>query len=134
MMAALRACFMLRLPDEATLEFRVHTGTASLSLLQEIASDVAAFHDTSPTDAHIASFGGVEVIRGNWEENFAQMKPYIDRSLDALTYHRIVEYIRHFLDERIPLFTSRVRDGRIHDCHGEEREDRKSTRLNSSHT
>ncbi len=112
---------MLRLPDEATLEFRVHTGTASLSLLQEIARYVAAFHATSPTDAHIASFGGVEVIRGNWEENFAQMKPYIDRSLDALTYHRIVEYIRHFLDERIPLFTSRVRDGRIHDCHGDLR-------------
>jgi len=57
----------------------------------------------------------------HWEENFAQMKPYIDRSLDALTYHRIVEYIRHFLDERIPLFTSRVRDGRIRDCQGDLR-------------
>ena len=115
------AVVMLRLPDEATLEFRVRTGTASPSLLQEIARYVAAFHATSPTDAHIASFGGVEVIRGNWEENFAQMKPYLDRSLDALTYHRIVEYIHHFLDERTALFTSRVRDGRIRDCHGDLR-------------
>ena len=73
------AVVMLRLPDEATLEFLVRTGTASPSLLQEIARYVAAFHATSPTDAHIASFGGVEVIRGNWEENFAQMKPYIMR-------------------------------------------------------
>src|SRR6266700_5802040 len=95
--------------------------TASPSRLQEIARYVAAFHATSPTDAHIASFGGVEVIRGNWEENFAQMKPYLDRSLDALTYHRIVEYIHHFLDERTALFTSRVRDGRIRDCHGDLR-------------
>jgi aminoglycoside phosphotransferase family enzyme len=87
------AVVMVRLPDEATLEFRVRTGTASPSLLQEIARYVAAFHATSSTDAHIASFGGVEVIRGNWEENFAQMKPYIDRSLDALTYNRIVAYI-----------------------------------------
>ncbi len=115
------AVVMLRLPDEATLEFRVHTGTASPSLLQEIARYVAAFHATSSTDAHIANFGGVEVIRGNWEENFAQMKPYLDRSLDALTYHRIVEYICHFLDERTALFTSRVRDGRIRDCHGDLR-------------
>lgn len=115
------AVVMLRLPDEATLEFRVRTGTASPSRLQEIARYVAAFHATSPTDAHIASFGGVEVIRGNWEENFAQMKPYLDRSLDALTYHRIVEYIHHFLDERTALFTSRVRDGRIRDCHGDLR-------------
>ncbi len=115
------AVVMLRLPDEATLEFRVHTGTASPSLLQEIARYVAAFHATSSTDAHIASFGGVEVIRGNWEENFVQMKPYLDRSLDALTYYRIVVYIRHFLDERTALFTSRVRDGRIRDCHGDLR-------------
>jgi len=115
------AVVMLRLPDEATLEFRVHTGIASPSLLQEIARYVAAFHATSHTDAHIASFGGVEVIRGNWEENFAQMKPYLDRSLNALTYHRIVVYIRHFLDERTALFTSRVRDGRIRDCHGDLR-------------
>ena len=115
------AVVMVRLPDEATLEFRVRTGIASLSLLQEIARYVAAFHATSHTDAHIASFGGLEVIRGNWEENFAQMKPYLDRSLDALTYNRIVEYICHFLDERIPLFTSRVRDGRVCDCHGDLR-------------
>jgi uncharacterized protein len=115
------AVVMLRLPDEATLEFRVRTGTASPSLLQEIARYVAAFHATSSTDAHIASFGGVEVIRGNWEENFVQMKPYIDRSLDALTYNRIVEYICHFLDERTALFTSRVRDGCIRDCHGDLR-------------
>ncbi len=115
------AVVMVRLPDEATLEFRVRTGTASPSLLEEIARYVAAFHATSHTDAHIASFGGLEVIRANWEENFVQMKPYIDRSLDALTYNRIVEYIRHFLGERIPLFTSRVQDGRIRDCHGDLR-------------
>ncbi len=115
------AVVMLRLPDEATLEFRVRTGTAGPSHLQEIARYVAAFHASSQTDAHIASFGGVEVIRGNWEENFAQMEPYIDRSLDTLTYHRIVEYIRHFLDERASLFASRVRDGRIRDCHGDLR-------------
>jgi aminoglycoside phosphotransferase family enzyme/predicted kinase len=115
------AVVMVRLPDEATLEFRVRTGTASPSLLQEIARYVAAFHATSHADAHIASFGGVEVIRGNWEENFEQMKPYIDRSLDALTYHRIVEYICHFLDERAPLFCSRVQVGRIRDCHGDLR-------------
>jgi len=115
------AVVMVRLPDEATLEHRVCTGTASPSLLQEIARYVAAFHATSHTDAHIASFGGVEVIRSNWEENFAQMKPYLDRSLDAFTYNCIVEYIRHFLDERTPLFCSRVRDGRIRDCHGDLR-------------
>jgi uncharacterized protein len=77
---------MVRLPDETTLESRVRTGTATPTLLAEIARYVAAFHATSHTDEHIASFGGLEVIRGNWEENFEQMRPYIGRTLDATTY------------------------------------------------
>ncbi len=112
---------MVRLPDETTLESRVRTGTATPTLLAEIARYVAAFHATSHTDEHIASFGGLEVIRGNWEENFEQMRPYIGRTLDATTYARIVRYIRDFLEERSSLFASRVRDGRIRDCHGDLR-------------
>jgi uncharacterized protein len=115
------AVVMVRLPDEAMLEFRVSHGTADPSLLAEIAQFVAAFHAATQTDEHIASFGRLEVIRGNWEENFAQMKPYIGRTLDASTYDRISGYICRFLDERAPLFASRVHDNRIRDCHGDLR-------------
>ncbi len=115
------AVVMVRLPDEAMLECKVRAGTADSSLLGEIARSVAAFHAMSQTDEHIASFGRLEVIRGNWEENFEQMRPYVGRTLDTPTYDRIVAYIRHFLDERAPLFASRVEDGRIRDCHGDLR-------------
>ena len=115
------AVVMVRLPDEAMLEFRVSHGTAYPSLLAEIAQFVAAFHAAAQTDEHIASFGRLEVIRGNWEENFAQMKPYIGRTLDASTYDRISGYICRFLDERAPLFASRIHDNRIRDCHGDLR-------------
>lgn len=115
------AVVMERLPDEATLESRVRANTASPELLAEVARHVATFHSTTHTDQHIASFGMLDVIRGNWEENFAQMKPYVGRSLDAATYDHIVGYIRRFMQERTPLFASRVRDGRIRDCHGDLR-------------
>ncbi len=115
------AVVMVRLPDETMLESRVRNGTASPALLAQVAAYVAAFHAASHTNEQIASFGGLEVIRSNWEENFAQMKPYIGRTLDALTYDRIVAYIRRFLEERAPLFASRLREGRIRDCHGDLR-------------
>ncbi len=115
------AVVMVRLPDEAMLESHVRAGTASSSLLTEIAQHVAAFHATSLTDEHIASFGSLEVIRGNWEENFAQMRPYIGRTLDAATYDQISGYIRDFMEQRSPLFASRVSEGRIRDCHGDLR-------------
>lgn len=115
------AVVMLRLPDEATLEARVRAGTATQELLAEVARFVAKFHAATPSSEHSASFGGLEVIRGNWKENFAQMRPYISRTLDTATYERIAEYIHRFLDERTALFASRVRDGYIRDCHGDLR-------------
>lgn len=115
------AVVMVRLPDEAMLESRVQTGTADASLLMEIAEYVAAFHLSATASEHIASFGSLEVIRANWEENFEQMKPYIGRTLDDTTYSSIVAYIRHFLDERSALFAHRVSHQRIRDCHGDLR-------------
>lgn len=115
------AVVMVRLPDEAMLESRVRAGTATAALLKEIAQHVAAFHATSLTDEHIASFGSLEVIRGNWEENFAQMRPYIGRTLDAATYEQIAGYIHGFLEQRSSLFSSRISEGHIRDCHGDLR-------------
>ncbi len=115
------AVVMVRLPDEAMLESQVRAGTASAALLEEIAQHVAAFHSTSLTDEHIASFGGLEVIRGNWEENFAQMRPYIGRTLDAATFDQIASYIHGFMEQRSSLFASRISEGRIRDCHGDLR-------------
>ncbi|MDQ6645145.1 MAG: AAA family ATPase [Chloroflexota bacterium] len=115
------AVVMVRLPNEAMLECRVRAGTADASVLAEIARYVAAFHATTHAGEHIAGFGELDVIRGNWEENFEQMRPYVGRTLDVATYDRIVGYVHRFLEERAALFASRVRDGRIRDCHGDLR-------------
>lgn len=115
------AVVMVRLPDEAMLESRVRYDTACPALLAEIARYVAAFHASTQTDEHISSFGLLDVIQGNWEENFAQMRPYIGRTLDAPTYNCIHDYISRFLAERVSLFAGRVRDHRIRDCHGDLR-------------
>ncbi len=115
------AVVMVRLPEASTLEYHVQNGTADSTLLASVARSIAAFHATSRTNEKIASFGDVEVIRNNWEENFTQMQPYIGRTLDASMYARIVAYVHHFLEGRVSLFTNRVRDGRIRDCHGDFR-------------
>jgi uncharacterized protein len=115
------AVVMVRLPDEAMLEVLVQTERAAPALLAEIGRYVAKFHSTAQTDKHIASFGKLEVIRGNWEENFAQMRPYIGRTLGQATYDNIVSYVRQFMKARQALFAYRIRSGRIRDCHGDLR-------------
>jgi aminoglycoside phosphotransferase family enzyme/predicted kinase len=115
------AVVMARLPDEATLEAQVRTGTATPDLLAEVAARIAAFHASVPTNEHIATFGDLTVIRGNWEENFAQTRPYLERVFAADLYEQVAAAVRRFLQERQRLFTSRMRAGRIRDCHGDLR-------------
>jgi len=115
------AVVMARLPDEATPSAQVQAGTATPALLAEVAEHVAAFHASVPTNEVIAAFGNLDVIGGNWEENFEQMHPYLGRALDASSYDNIAAIVRRFLREHQRLFAARRRSGRIRDCHGDLR-------------
>ncbi|MBE3557653.1 MAG: AAA family ATPase [Ktedonobacteraceae bacterium] len=115
------AVVMVRLPDTATLEYRVRSDTIAPAQLAALARYIAGFHMLSATNEHVARFGALDVIRGNWEENFTQMQPYIGRTLDAATYAGITGYIRHFMQAREALFATRIQEGRIRDCHGDLR-------------
>jgi aminoglycoside phosphotransferase family enzyme/predicted kinase len=115
------AVVMVRLPDEATLAARVRAGTATATLLQEVGRRVAAFHRARAINSHITSFGALDVIAGNWRENFKQMRPYIGRTLDQATFDQIEDWVLRTLDGRAELFAERVQAGRIRDCHGDLR-------------
>jgi aminoglycoside phosphotransferase family enzyme/predicted kinase len=115
------AVAMVRLPEEATFDSLVRTGQLTPELLAAAACYVDAFHDSARADAQVAHFGTPGVIRGNWEENFDQMRPYIGRTLTMPTYERIATYVHAFMARRAALFEERVRDGRIRDCHGDLR-------------
>ncbi|HEY0755521.1 MAG TPA: AAA family ATPase [Ktedonobacteraceae bacterium] len=115
------AVVMQRLPEEATLAARVAEGNVTPALLAAVAEPIAHFHSSVPTTRYIADFGSLRVIRGNWEENFSQMRPYIGRSLDQATFERISSYIYQFCQGYASLFTTRVREQRIRDCHGDLR-------------
>jgi aminoglycoside phosphotransferase family enzyme/predicted kinase len=115
------AVVMRRLPEEATLAAHVADNTATSRLLAAVAWRIADYHRQSQADEHVASFGSLAVIAGNWEENFAQMRPFVGRALDAAPYDHIVAYVHRFLDQRATLFGRRVQQGRIRDCHGDLR-------------
>ena len=61
------------------------------------------------------------MIADNWRENFAQMRPYVGRTLDQATVDRIEAWITEALDWRSKLFAARAHEGRVRDCHGDLR-------------
>ena len=115
------AVVMRRLPEEATLEAKLRSGRITPDLLREVAARVATFHASSQTSEHIASFGQIDVIANNWRENFAQMRPYVGRTLDRVTFDRIERWINQSLAGRATLVATRAREGRVRDCHGDLR-------------
>jgi aminoglycoside phosphotransferase family enzyme/predicted kinase len=115
------AVVMRRLPEEATLEARVRSGSATPDLLREVAARVATFHASAQTSERIARFGQTDVIAYNWRENFAQMRPYIGRTLDQVTFDRIERWINQSLAGRARLVATRSREGHVRDCHGDLR-------------
>jgi aminoglycoside phosphotransferase family enzyme/predicted kinase len=115
------AVVMRRLPEGATLEARVRSGKVTPALLQEVAERVVTFHASTQTSEHIASFGQTDVIAYNWRENFTQIRPYVGRTLDQVTFDRIERWINQSLAGRAKLVTTRARAGRVRDCHGDLR-------------
>jgi uncharacterized protein len=115
------AVVMVRLPEEATLESLLARHQVDARLLGRVAHRIAEFHAGVQTSDEITNYGEMETIGGNWEENFAQMRPYIGRVLTAETFNTISHYAHEFMRCRARLFAARRRDGRIRDCHGDLR-------------
>jgi predicted kinase len=61
------------------------------------------------------------VIRSNWEENFTQTAPYIDRTITRTEFDRIRAWVNRWIVASGDLLKSRVRDGHICDGHGDVR-------------
>jgi uncharacterized protein len=113
------AVLMKKLPQECMMDRRLSAGKVTPERLQEIAGKVAQFHDRAASNAEISSFGQVEVIRTNMEENFSQTEKYVDVSLSQKEFQEIRDQTRLFLKAQLSLFAKRIADARIRDCHGD---------------
>jgi len=113
------AVLMKKLPQDCLMDRQLAEGKVTPGVLQEIAARLAQFHAQAATGPDIASFGRVEVIRTNVEENFAQMENFVGTSLSAEAFAEIRQGARIFMERNRPLFEGRQRGGRIRDCHGD---------------
>ena len=113
------AVLMKQLPRERMMDQLLARGVLTPSILQKIAGKIAHFHAQAATSAEIASFGGVDVIRGNAEENFSQTEKYVSRSISPRVFDEIKENTRRFMQEHLSLFEARIAAGRVRDCHGD---------------
>jgi uncharacterized protein len=112
---------MRRLPAEGSLEALLHRDAVTAETMQAVARRLSAFHADHPLTAPSGSYGTLERISEDWEENFAQTTDYIGQTLSEQTYMQIRQAVHAFTTRRAAWFARRVQEGRIRDCHGDLR-------------
>jgi aminoglycoside phosphotransferase family enzyme len=113
------AVVMRRLPAERMLDRLVRENAAPAALLDGIGTMVARFHAAADTGGEIDELGGIEAIRRNWQENFAQTDTVGPELLSDDTRRRVREYVAVYLEREAARFAARVAAGRSRDCHGD---------------
>jgi uncharacterized protein len=110
---------MRRLPEERMLDQLLANALATPRTMEAIASRLATFHDSAATSSEIAAFGSIDAIRYNTDENFSQTLPYVGQTVTATTHTLLRQFTNDLLATRSELFSRRVTDGHIRDCHGD---------------
>jgi uncharacterized protein len=108
------AVAMRRLPESGMLPALLERGSVDERLMERIARQLADFHAQAATGPDVDQFGHDDVIRANWNENFAQAT-----TLDFARREAIRTFADRFLDAHPALLERRVRGGRIRDGHGD---------------
>jgi len=110
---------MRRLPQEAMMDVLLTNNKVSPEMVISLARKLVDFHHRAETNATISTFGSLDAITQNTEENFTQTEKYIGNTISRDTYLNITNYTHAFMIENTPLFHKRVAGGRIRDCHGD---------------
>jgi uncharacterized protein len=112
---------MRRLPEGRSLEALLRQNQVTSGMIEALAQRLATFHADHPVAVSSESYGTLEQVRVDWEENFAQTADCIGHTLSEQTYTQIRQAVTAFTTRRAAWFAQRVREGRIRDCHGDLR-------------
>jgi uncharacterized protein len=110
---------MKRRPDSCRLATMVRSGQPVTEQLTAIAKRLASFHKTAERGTTVATQGTAAAVKARWETNFAELQQFADTVVDRRRLQAAERLAAPFTAGRGPLFTGRVRDGRIVDGHGD---------------
>ncbi len=110
---------MRRLPRETMMDVLLANNQVSSEMVASVAQKLVEFHQQAETNASISTFGDLDAITQNTEENFTQTEKYIGSTISREKYRHIKDYTSSSIQKNATLFHKRIADGRIRDCHGD---------------
>jgi len=115
------AVLMRRLPADRMLDEMVRRGSVTEQIIDRVAERLSRFHRTAVRGSAVEAWGAWRAIRANWEENFAQTRPFIGRTISPAAYQTVERWVGERLRGDRARFDGRVREGHVVDGHGDVR-------------
>ncbi|MGA2367084.1 MAG: AAA family ATPase [Dehalococcoidia bacterium] len=110
---------MKQLPQDRMMDVLLKKDGVTPQMLSQVATLMSAFHSKAATNAEIGSYGSLPMIQTNTDENFSQTEKYIGVIIPERTFGVIKDYTNGFIRKNSQVFSRRVSEGRIRDCHGD---------------
>jgi aminoglycoside phosphotransferase family enzyme/predicted kinase len=109
---------MKKIPDGCILFNLIEQGKPLYGELEEIGKILSVFHNN--TLCYRGSrYGGVKTIQWTSEQNFSQVKPFCDITINREFLDTLTAYTRNFIDAHRDALKSRKKDGFIRKGHGD---------------
>jgi hypothetical protein len=110
---------MRQFPQETLLSSMFERNELSEAHMQELGRVVADYHLHNQTNDYIRSFGEIPQVRGAFDENYEQTLQYIGQVQTSEQYEQTKQYTDKFFQENQELFTDRIKNSFIRECHGD---------------
>ena len=110
---------MKRISQQRLMKSLYERGALTENHLRRLARTMATFHLHGLRNPEIDEFAKPERFRINTDENFSQIRKYIGLSIRKKQYGALQGWTDRFYRTSRELFTERIRQGKIRDCHGD---------------
>jgi aminoglycoside phosphotransferase family enzyme/predicted kinase len=112
---------MRRLPEDRMMDRLLASRALTRTMVEQVADVLAPFHASADAGARAAAFGTPEAVQSLWEEHFAQVAPFLGRTLTPMQDDYLRAVVGAWSVRKRPLLERRVAERRIRDGHGDLR-------------
>lgn len=110
---------MRRLPANRMLPILLERNLVTPAMMKAVADLLAPFHARAPIKRAPDSAYGPSIIQPMWEENLADVVPFVGRDLDQETFVALKLFGQRFVTGATDLLDRRAREGKIREVHGD---------------
>jgi hypothetical protein len=110
---------MKELPQQWIMTEKLKHDQVTFEHIDQIARSIADFHARAERGREVAQYGSPEIIRLNWDENFAQTMEFRGMTITHREFNETKAAVERFMADNRGLFQRRRAGGFVRRCHGD---------------